>query len=231
MRDYLEARLESEHSFLDGTQGAVGAQLSSRDFEAIGDEAFVPPSKTEAIAAFAYEEYSATEDLSVQGGLRFERQDATSSRAERTQHALSASLGANWDASELLSVSFSASRSTKLPNAEELFSNGPHAATRAYEIGDPLLSKEVALGFDVTGHVHGERFRGSASFFTTGFSDYIYQEATGNEREGLTEFQYVQGDARFTGAELEAELDIVEGDPSANAPHVSLNVLAENCAA
>jgi iron complex outermembrane receptor protein len=226
--EYLEGRVESEHSFSDRTQGAVGAQLSSRDFEAIGEEAFVPPSSTDAIAAFAYEEFVATEALSVQGGVRFERQRASAPGvAERTQHAFSTSLGANWDASELLSLSASASRSTKLPNAEELFSNGPHAATRAYEIGDPTLSEEIALGLDVTAHLHGERFRGSASVFTTGFSDYIYQAATGNDRDGLTEFQYVQGDARFTGAELEVELDVIENDPSESAPHVSIDLLAD----
>jgi iron complex outermembrane receptor protein len=226
--DYFEGRVESEHSFGQRTQGAFGAQLSSRDFEAIGEEAFVPPSTTDAIAAFAYEEFNATEALSVQGGVRFERQRAAAPDvAERTQHAFSASLGANWDATELLSLSLSASRSTKLPNAEELFSDGPHAATRAFEIGDPTLKEEIALGFDLTAHLHAERFRGSASFFTTGFADYIYEAATGNDRDGLTEFQYTQADARFSGAELEAEFDIVENDPSARSPHVSLDVLAD----
>jgi iron complex outermembrane receptor protein len=75
--------------------------------------------------------------------------------------------------------------------------------------------------------VHAERFRGSASVFTTGFSDYIYEAATGNMRDGLTEFQFTQGDARFSGAELEAELDVVEGDPSSGAPHVSVDFLAD----
>jgi iron complex outermembrane receptor protein len=225
---YFEGRLESEHSFFDQTQGAFGAQLSSRDFEAIGDEAFVPPSTTNALALFGYEEFTATEALSVQGGVRFERQNTEAPGvAERTQHALSASLGANWDASDLVSLSLSASRSTKLPNAEELFSDGPHAATRAYEIGDPLLSEEVALGLDLTAHFHVERFRGSASVFTTGFTDYIYETATGNERDGLTEFQFVQGDARFTGAELEAEFDVIETTPGTESAHLSFEVLAD----
>ncbi len=226
--EYLEGRLESEHSFTDRTQGAVGAQLLSRDFEAVGDEAFVPPSTTTAMALFGYEELEVTEALSVQGGMRIERQRAESSGlAVRTQRAFSASLGANWDAHELLSLSLSASRSTKLPNSEELFSDGPHVATRAYEIGDPTLDVEVALGLDFTAHVHADRFRGSASVFTTGFSDYIYDAATGNERDGLTEYRYTQGDARFTGAEVEAELDVVEGDPSSGAPHLSIDVIGD----
>ncbi len=226
--DYLEGRLESEFSFSDRTQGAVGAQFSTRDFEAIGDEAFVPPSTTRSTALFGYEEIELSEVLSVQAGLRWERQNAESPGvADRVQHGFSASLGANWDVHELLSLSFSGSRSTKLPNAEELFSDGPHAATRAYEIGDPTLDVEVAVGLDLTAHLHAERFRGSASVFTTGFSDYIYEAATGSERDGLTEYQYTQGDARFTGAELEAEFDIVESDPSSGGAHVTIDALAD----
>lgn len=226
---YFEGRLESEHSLNERMQGAVGAQLISRDFEAIGDEAFVPPSQTLSFGAFAYEDYAFTDVLGVQGGLRFEGQTAESTDAEvnRAFSEMSASLGANWAASEVVSFAFSGSRSVKMPNSEELFSNGPHAATESFEIGDPNLGVETALGIDITGHLHFDRFRGGGSFFTTGFNDYIYADATGGEQDGLTEFAYVQGDARFKGFEFEAELDIVEGDPLMNAPHVSIDALAD----
>jgi iron complex outermembrane receptor protein len=228
LNDYLEARVESEHSFTSSTQGAVGVQFSNRDFEAIGEEAFAPPSSTQTSALFGYEELRWTEALALQGGARVERQQAESQGvAELTHYGVSGSLGANWDANELMSFAFSASRSMKLPNAEELFSKGPHAATRAWEIGDPELDSEVALGFDLTTHVHAERFRASASIFTTGFAGYIYQAATGVQRDDLTEYRYVQGDARFTGAEFEAAFDVVENDPSMSAPHLTLEVIAD----
>ncbi|HSH75922.1 MAG TPA: TonB-dependent receptor, partial [Longimicrobiales bacterium] len=227
--DFVEARLESEHSFSDRTHGAWGAQLLARDFEAIGDEAFVPPTETRTLALFAHEELGVSDRLRAQGGLRYERQTAESPEAgvSRTDEAVSASIGLNIEASELLSFSVSVSRSVKLPNAEELFSNGPHAATQAFEVGDPNLDSETALGLDVTAHLHGERFRGSASFFTTGFSDYIHEVATGNVRDGLAEFIFVQGDARFAGFEVEGEVDVVEGNPAANAPHVSLELMGD----
>ena len=147
--------------------------------------------------------------------------------ADLTLYGVSGSIGANWDANDLVSLSLSASRSMKLPNAEELFSRGPHAATRAWEIGDPELDSEVALGFDLTTHVHTERFRASASIFRTGFDGYIYQAATGAQRDDLTEYRYVQGDARFSGAELEVAFDVVENDPSMSAPHLTLEALAD----
>ena len=229
VNDYVEARVESEHSFDERTQGAVGLQFTSRDFEAVGDEAFVPPSETRSFALFAYEELRSSERLALQLGLRFERQGAQSgaSPATRSDNAVSASLGASWDASEWVSFALSTSRSVKVPNAEELFSNGPHAATRAFEIGNPDLVPEVAYGMDLTTHLHGERFRVSASVFATRFSSYIYEAATGNVQDGLSEFAFVQGDARFLGYELEGELDILEGDHSAGEPHVSVELLSD----
>ncbi|MDA0812581.1 MAG: TonB-dependent receptor, partial [Verrucomicrobia bacterium] len=225
--EYVEARLDSEHSFSERMQGSLGAQLSTRDFEAIGDEAFVPPSQTRVFALFGYENLRATEGIKLQGGLRYEHQRAEAPTVDRTNEAVSASLGVNIQASDVISVSLSGSRSVKLPNAEELFSNGPHAATRTFEIGDPDLTNETALGIDFTTHFHAERFRGSASVFTNGFSDYIHERATGQTVDGLDEFLYVQDDARFTGFEVEGEVDVAEGDPGAGSPHVSLEFMAD----
>ncbi len=228
--DFVEGRVESEHELSSRLRGALGAQYATRDFRADGDEAFVPPSETGTVAVFAYEEFEVSEPFRLEGGLRFERQSAQQPAArslDRTDNAVSFSGGMSWDATEHFSVSGSASRSIKFPNAEELFSNGPHAATRAFEIGDPSLNKEVALGVDITGHVHGDRFRGSASVFTTGFRDYIYEVGTGEVRDGLDVFEFVQGDARFSGFEVEASVDVVESDAGANGPHLSLEVMGD----
>ncbi|MDP2958251.1 MAG: TonB-dependent receptor [Longimicrobiales bacterium] len=229
LNDYVEGRLDSQHRLGERTGGAVGAQFSFRDFEAIGDEAFVPPSTTGTLAMFAYEGLAVSETFRLQAGVRFERQRAKVDDlgVDRSDDALSASAGLSWDWFDAVGFSLSLSRSVKLPNAEEMFSNGPHAATRAFEIGDPDLGKENALGADLTAHVHADRLRGTASFFTTAFADYIHERATGAETDGLTVFRFVQGDARFTGLELEGEVDLIEGDLARGRPHVSVEFLAD----
>jgi iron complex outermembrane receptor protein len=132
LNDYWEGRVESEHALGERFHGALGLQLSSRDFEARGAEAFVPPSETGTFAVFAYEEFAPAATLRLQSGVRFERQRAASAAAdiERTDNAVSLSGGASWDFADVATFSLSASRSVKMPNSEELFSNGPHAATR-----------------------------------------------------------------------------------------------------
>lgn len=229
LNDYVEARLDAQHRLGAGLAGAVGAQFADRNFKAQGEEAFVPPSSTRTVALFAYEELAASNGLRFQGGLRIERQTAESPEIgiRRADEALSASLGANWDALDALSLSLSLSRSVKLPNAEELFSNGPHAATRAYEMGDPDLGKETAVGTDLTAHLHAERLRGTASAFATSFADYIHERATDAEEDGLRVHRFVQGRALFRGFEIDAELDVIEGNHAAGEPHLSLGLLAD----
>lgn len=229
LNDYVEGRLDGRHKLGRRVAGAAGALFSRREFEAIGEEAFVPPSSTRTLALFAFEELTATETLRLQGGVRVERQRAEADRLDvsRSDNAISAAAGLNWDALDRLGLALSVSRSVKLPNAEELFSNGPHAATQAFEIGDPTLDRESALGVDLTAHAHAERVRGTMSVFATRFSDYIHERATGNEQDGLTEYRFVQGDARFAGFELEAEGDLLQGDLARGRPHVSIEVLAD----
>ena len=117
---------------------------------------------------FLFEEMEASEGLSFQAGLRAERQTASarSKGISRSNSGFSGSLGINWSPSEVVSINSSVSaRSTKLPTPEELFSNGPHLATQAYEIGDPNLKAEIASGLDLGFHVHGRSFPRQSNFF------------------------------------------------------------------
>ena len=235
---YLEGRIESGHDLGSRGTGMVGFQYSNRDFEAIGEEAFVPPTQTKLLSMFLFEEMEASEGLSFQAGLRAERQTASarSKGISRSNSGFSGSLGINWSPSEVVSINSSVSRSTKLPTPEELFSNGPHLATQAYEIGDPNLKAEIASGLDLGFHVHADRFRGNLTFFRNAFSDFIYQEAEhheehedeeGHEEHELTEYNWVQGDARFRGWELATELDLLQGRIDLGQPYVSIEFMMD----
>ena len=51
-----ELRTYLRHEEIEGWRGIIGMQWTDRDFSAIGDEAFVPPSETTSFAIFAVEE-------------------------------------------------------------------------------------------------------------------------------------------------------------------------------
>ncbi|MDX1566362.1 MAG: TonB-dependent receptor [Longimicrobiales bacterium] len=207
--DQWEGRLEVQHGLL-GLEGAAGIQLLNRDFAAIGEEAFVPPNTTDLFGLFLFEEADLG-DVSVQLGGRFEHQESAEQTGgfETDYQGLSASAGVNWQTSDALSLALSLSRSVKLPTAEELFSDGPHAATQAFEIGDRSLTEEVGWSTDATVHVHGEGVEAQLTGFVTTFDDFIFQRFTGTEQDGLPVLQYDQADALFTGFEAQADVELL----------------------
>ncbi|HYG63180.1 MAG TPA: TonB-dependent receptor, partial [Thermoanaerobaculia bacterium] len=107
----------------------------------------------------------------------------------------------------------SLARSNKLPNAEELFSNGPHLATNAFEVGNPALDEETSLGLDLTLRKTTGRLTGELTLFSNRFDDFIFERATGEEEDELPVFQYVQRDAEFRGAELTGVLEVFHAEP------------------
>ncbi|MBL9215787.1 MAG: TonB-dependent receptor [Opitutaceae bacterium] len=210
-----EGRLELLHEPIGSLEGAVGLQASRSDFAAIGDEAFLPPSVTENQAVFVYEEI-ARGRWNWQAGARLERQEivpeADSGHAERRHTGASLSAGVVWSASDTYAVALSLTRNERLPNAQELFADGPHAGTGVYEIGDPGLEPESSHGLDLSLRRRRGFVTGAASLFLNDFSGYVFEQDTGtvDPDDSLPVYQFVQRDARFYGGELEAVLHLHE---------------------
>jgi iron complex outermembrane receptor protein len=211
----LEGRMEATHRAIGALTGSFGLQVGRRDFEAVGEEAFLPPTLTNNWALFAFEEIGRGA-VRLQLGARYERQDVDAEGPapdSRTSDALSGSAGLTWRGGRGYSAGLSVARSTKLPTAEELFSNGPHIATQSFEIGDPDLTNEKSLGLDLTLRRLGERVRGEAGVFVNSFDDFIFAEVTDEVEDGLGVVRYVQRDARFWGAEASLAIDLLHREP------------------
>lgn len=220
-----EGRLELPHRPIGPVRGSIGVQASHRDFAAIGEEAFVPPSVTRSLAVFALEELGRG-PVKLQLGGRFESQETDANGAQpasRSFDGTSGSLGVLWSRGDDWSAGFTVARSVKLPTAEELFSNGPHLATRAFEVGDPDLEKERSLGLDLSLRGRSGRVSGEVSLFANRFDGYIFEEATGAVEDGLEVFQFVQRDADFTGAEASVTVDLLHREPD----HLDLELMAD----
>lgn len=212
LNDAWEARAELVQKRRGPLVGSVGVQLRSRDFQVVGEEAFVPPAETESLGIFTFQELDRG-PVTYQFGARYEIQDTRvrdEGLPDRDFDALSASLGIVWRASENYSIGASLARSVKLPTSEELYSDGPHFAVSAFEIGNPDLDEESALGLDVTLRKVAGRVTGSLNLFHNEFSDFIFQRFTGEEEDELPVVVYSQADADFWGAEAEASILLAE---------------------
>ncbi|MDA5194556.1 TonB-dependent receptor [Govanella unica] len=206
-----EGRLELVQSPFGRLKGAMGVQASRRDFASFGEEAVSPPSLTNNRGIFAVEELDFS-PLHIEFGGRFERQtvNATTLGLQRAFNTVSLSTGASYDLSENWLAGFTLSRSERAPNAEELYSNGPHIATRAFEIGNPDLTKETATTVEVVLRKQAGRVTGSLSLYHTWFRNFVYEAATGAEIDDLPVFQFSQANAKFYGGELELAFKAIE---------------------
>jgi iron complex outermembrane recepter protein len=208
--DSVEGRIEAIHRGIGAMSGSFGLQYIDSDFEALGEEAFVPPSRTESLALFAFEEWRHT-NWDFQVGARWETQDVSTSEPDlpsRSFDGVSVSMGSIWRLADSWAVAVSLARTERLPNATELYANGPHIATRAFEIGDPTLGKERNVGLDISLRKTIGRFHGEINVFQNDFDGYIFEMPTGEVEDGLDVFQFVQQDARFQGVEIDTHTEI-----------------------
>ncbi|MBX7184095.1 MAG: TonB-dependent receptor, partial [Vicinamibacteria bacterium] len=205
-----EGRVEFLHKDVGPLKGAFGFQALGRDLTVTGEEAFLPPSQTRSLAAFVFEEMGTGRARLALGG-RVERQAVDLDRGDsRTMTGVSGSAGLTVRANDGLALGLTFSYSERLPGAEELFSDGPHAATNAFEIGNPDLAKEKSLGFDASIKKSGGSFTGEVSFFRNAFTGYIFESFTDEEIDELQVVRYEQRDATFWGFEARAGFALLE---------------------
>ncbi|KFL36795.1 TonB-dependent receptor [Arenimonas donghaensis] len=205
-----EARFEAVQREFKGWRGAFGLQMSHRDFEAVGDEAFVPPSVTRDLGLFALQEKDFGQ-FKLELGARHERVSVSpDSGADADRNATSLAAGGLWRFSESAHLSLNLNRAERAPTAEELFSDGAHVATQSYELGDASLDTEVALGTELGLHLHHGRFDGKISVYRTAFQDFIYLADTGLEQDDLPLRAWTQADATFTGWEAELGVELAD---------------------
>jgi iron complex outermembrane recepter protein len=200
----IETRFELVQNTRGNWNGASGLQYQTRDFEAIGAEAFVPPNLTNQLGIFSLQEFEFGK-IGLQASLRYDRNNlkAKTIDAERRFSNVSAALGLSYNTG-LLKIGANVSRTGRAPTAEELFSDGPHLATQAFEIGDLTLKSERSWNGEIYARYDGTPVEFSATLYTNRFDNFIYERETGVIEDGLPVFQITQTGARFWGAELEA---------------------------
>ncbi|MDE0226752.1 MAG: TonB-dependent receptor [Gammaproteobacteria bacterium] len=210
--DAWEARGEMSHYVVAGWEGVAGAQMGDRRFSVVGEEAFTPPVDTRTFGVFWVGERSFP-GFQLESGIRFDSVEHDPAEgASKSFGGVSASLGmvipidGDWTGTLL------ADYSTRAPVGEELYSNGPHFATRSFEIGDAGLGEESALNLSGTLTRRGDGWTVLGTVYRTSFSDFIFQATTGEYMEGLAVRQFNQANATFSGLDLEASVEVAAWD-------------------
>jgi iron complex outermembrane receptor protein len=230
-----EGRFELIHQPLGSWDGVIGLQYRNRDFAAIGEEAFIPPAHEESIAGFVLEKGD-FDEVHLEFGGRYEHQDTESDDigADVGHDLYSLSAGAGWNYADDYQLGAAITRAQRAPSIEELFANGPHLATNAFEIGSLDLGDETSTNVDLYWHKTGGRLTFSANLFYNHVSDFIYQRENDLNGDGIADrvtedfsgdpaeivlddgelllLRHVQDDAKFYGIEMESDLSLFNDD-------------------
>ena len=210
-----EGRAELVQAERGGWSGTSGLQSLDRKVGIEGEEKFLPDSKQRQTGIFTMQSV-VRGPFRLEGGARIEfsklsaaeDEDLETPAMKRSFTTFSASGGASYDFSPGWRAGATLAYSSRAPSIEELFANGPHAGTQAFEVGDPGLDPEKSVSAEVSIRRHSGPVRITASAYYTHFSNYIFQAQTGEIEDNLPVFAYGQGKANYYGFELETKAEL-----------------------
>ncbi|MBA17965.1 MAG: TonB-dependent receptor [Sphingomonas sp.] len=210
-----EGRLELVQAQHGVWEGAVGGQFVIRDFNVIGEEKFLPRNRTQQYGIFTLQSFD-WGAFKAEAGARYETaslhafadEDLGNPQMQRDFDSVSVSAGASYAVAQGLRLGVNLSHSERAPSAEELFADGPHAGTQAYEVGNPDFTTEKSWGAEATLKGSGDGWSFATSLYADWFHDYIYDAPTGATEDDLPVFAYFQSDATYYGFEAEASVRV-----------------------
>jgi iron complex outermembrane recepter protein len=217
----VDSRIELVHQPLGTFEGSIGSQVFYKDLSVLGDEAFLQPTETLAVAGFIFEEVKLA-PVRVQLGTRVEydsvRIDSSdpeltslTSPSQKDQEFLpvSGAAGAIYDFAKDWQLALNLTYSQRAPTAEELFARGPHDATFQFIIGDPNLDVEINRTVDLSLRKTAGRVTGFISGFYTSYDGFIDFAPTGEIEDNLQVFVYTPKKATFYGGEARADFHLL----------------------
>jgi len=210
-----EGRLELVQTERSGWGGTSGAQIFDRKVSIDGEEKFLPPSENKQLGLFTMQTL-VRGPLRLEAGARIEfsklsaeaDEDLGNPALKNDFTTFSGSLGGAYDFSPGWRAGLILARTARAPGVEELYANGPHAGTQAFEVGDPNLNAERSISVEASLRRTTGPVQLTATAYYSHFGNFIFQAPNGEIEDDLPVFVYQEGKANFYGFELEANAEL-----------------------
>ncbi|HEU4720540.1 MAG TPA: TonB-dependent receptor [Gemmatimonadaceae bacterium] len=196
------------HAPIGPLSGTVGVSGMTSAFENLGTKTLIPSSDTRNAAVYAFEQAELGRWKATVGGRYDWRSLDTDGNASigvlaqaRTFSAVTGSAGLLYKLSDPVNLVFNVARGFRAPAAPDLFANGFHEGTRAFERGNPDVGVETSLNTELGVRVATSNLTAEASGFVNRVHDYVYLRPFGTSGGAFDSLQVVQGDARLAGVE------------------------------
>ena len=235
--DGWDGRLDVELVKIGSVEGVVGLQASRFDFGVVGDEAFLPDTRNSAMATFGSFVQTLAPDQRLRYGFRVEHAQVDASAwthagalgvnpAADSASFTPASFAFAWakDLNPSWTSTINLTRTERAPNFQELFADGPHIGTDAYEVGNRDLGKEQGFGLELElAKVRGA-VSGSFSVYYNRFSSFIALQRNGfgpniggggpdyssGGADELARYDFTSVPADFFGSEVKVNFQFVD---------------------
>jgi iron complex outermembrane receptor protein len=206
-----------DHNPISGIRGRVGLNgMFQHNF--YDGRYLIPFFNSYSGGAYLIERWT-KKKVSVEGGIRYDykwmkarlRENVydNSSPEIRPQFnfsQVSGTLGASYNLTEDYRLSTTIAKAWRPPAINELFSNGVHHGSASFEKGDRNLREESSFNLTAGISKTAGRLTGESSVYLNHINNHIYLKPDMvpvlTVRGAFPAFQYVQVNARFTGADL-----------------------------
>ena len=197
----------------------VGLQGMYQENLNFGEEILIPDAITNDIGMLVTSTLSINEQSSLQGGIRYDHRNLSSSSFEKEDPSFPSqeilidgidrsfsnftfSLGYKTLFFDKITTRINMASGFRAPNLAELTSFGVHHGSNRFEIGNPDLESEQNFQIDLSLEYGNRHFEMFANGFYNKLNNYIFASPTGEVIEDNQVFEYVQNDANLYGGEF-----------------------------
>ncbi len=208
----LDARLH--HAPLGPLQGILGVSGQRTTFDKFGEETLIPNTDVNAVGLYGFEQVHGRR-LDVSFGARVDHRtlslrDTTIAgiSGDRSWSSVTGNLGLLYKLAEPAALVLNVGRGYRAPSSFDLFANGVHEGTVAFERGDPDLRTEKSLNSDLALRLQTTSAAVELGGFVNWVQDFIYTVPTGttDPGSGFEIYDVTQGDARLAGLEFAGQV-------------------------
>lgn len=202
--------VQYHHPPLGQVYGIVGVSGLRSGFDKFGAETLIPNNRVWTVGTYAFEQADVGR-WRLSAGARYDHRhldvdedvDLGVAAQTRTYNSLSGNLGVLYRLTEPVALVLNVGRGFRAPNSFELFANGVHEGTVAFEHGDPALKNETSFNTDLAVRVQSSRVTLEIGAFANYIHNFIFSIPTGqtDPGSGFEIFDFTQGNARLLGFE------------------------------
>jgi len=204
------------HKPLNETILGIKYERSSNQY---GGYVFTPNTNSWELSTYLYQSIEIGKHL-IDYSIRFDHKEydplnenkyTKNSPKNRNFNALSFSFLVMHYLNDIASLGLNLGRSERIPNIEELYSNGPHLAAYSYEIGNTELNKEIGYFAEFSFNFILKSSSFSLAIFDYEFQKFLFAQKTGtiNVSQLLPIYKISDTKARIFGFSTNSSYEIL----------------------